>query len=39
MPDVIAEFVDTADLQALETGCLERLFAMPFFLDFAGPAE
>jgi pimeloyl-ACP methyl ester carboxylesterase len=39
MPDVIAEFVETADLQALETECLERLFAMPFFLDFGGPSE
>lgn len=39
MPDVIAEFVETADLQALETECLERLFAMPFFLDFSGPSE
>ncbi|MCH8301236.1 MAG: alpha/beta fold hydrolase [Proteobacteria bacterium] len=39
MPDVIAEFVETANPQALETDCLERLFAMPFFLDFSGPSE
>ena len=39
MPEVIAEFVKTADLQALEVDCLERLFAMPFFLDFSGPSE
>ena len=39
MPDVIAEFVETADPQSLEVDCLERLFAMPFFLDFAGPSE
>ena len=39
MSDVIGEFVETADPQALEVDCLERLFAMPFFLDFAGPSE
>lgn len=39
MPDVIADFVETADPQTLETDCLERLFAMPFFLDFSGPSE
>lgn len=38
MPDIIGEFVATADINALETDCLERLFAMPFFLDFSGPA-
>jgi len=39
MPKVIADFVATADPQGLETDCLERLFAMPFFLDFSGPSE
>ncbi len=39
MPDVIAEFVETANPRSLEVDCLERLFAMPFFLDFAGPSE
>ncbi len=39
MPDIIAEFVETADPQAPEVECLDRLFAMPFFLDFAGPSE
>ncbi len=39
MPDVIAEFVETANLDELEVDCLDRLFAMPFFLDFSGPSE
>ena len=39
MPDLIAEFVETANPQSLQVDCLERLFAMPFFLDFAGPSE
>ena len=39
MPDVIADFVETADLETLDTDCLDRLFAMPFFLDFSGPSE
>ena len=39
MPDVIADFVETTDLEALQVDCLERLFAMPFFLDFSGPSE
>lgn len=38
MPDIIGEFVDSASVDDLETDCLERLHAMPFFLDFSGPA-
>jgi len=38
MPDIIGDFVEFASVAGLESGCLERLFAMPFFLDFAGPA-
>jgi len=38
MPDIIGDFVASADVSGLETGCLERLFAMPFFLDFSGPS-
>ncbi len=37
-PRIIGDFVATADLDALETDCLERSFVMPFFLDFGGPA-
>jgi pimeloyl-ACP methyl ester carboxylesterase len=37
MPRLIGDFVKTASHAALDTACLERSFAMPFFLDFAGP--
>lgn len=36
--DVIGDFVDSSDPASLDTSCMERLHAMPFFLDFAGPA-
>jgi pimeloyl-ACP methyl ester carboxylesterase len=39
MPIVIADFVSTAEVSALEVDCLDRLFAMPFFVDFSGPSE
>jgi pimeloyl-ACP methyl ester carboxylesterase len=39
MPNVIAKFVQTANVNELEIDCLDRLFAMPFFLDFSGPSE
>ncbi len=39
VPNIIADFVAAADVQSLDVDCLERLYAMPFFLDFAGPAE
>jgi len=39
VPDLIAEFVDTASVQDLDASCLDKqMFAMPFFLDFSGPA-
>jgi len=38
MPKIIAEFVESTDLGSLQTDCFERVFAMPFFLDFSGPA-
>ena len=38
VPEIIGRFVETGDIADLDAGCLERLFAMPFFLDFAGPA-
>ena len=34
----MAKFVATAAIDELDTGCLGRLYAMPFFLNFAGPA-
>ena len=38
MPGIIGDFVSNASIEGLETECLERLFAMPFFLDFSGPS-
>jgi len=38
MSDIIADFVESTDLETLDTECMERLFAMPFFLDFSGPS-
>lgn len=38
VPDVIGRFVETASVDGLESDCMDRLFAMPFFLGFAGPA-
>ncbi len=37
MPNVLEDFVATADLDALDASCLERAYVMPFFLDFSGP--
>lgn len=37
-PQLIGEFVSSADPEGLDATCLERSFVMPFFLDFAGPA-
>ena len=36
--DVMADFVTTPSENPLDDDCLERLHAMPFFLDFSGPA-
>lgn len=36
-PVIIADFIATADVNGLDTECLERSFVMPFFLDYAGP--
>ena len=38
VPDIIGDFVAAAATAALDTACLDRQFAMPFFLDFAGPS-
>jgi pimeloyl-ACP methyl ester carboxylesterase len=37
MPDVIADFIASADPAALDASCMERAFIMPFFVDFTGP--
>jgi pimeloyl-ACP methyl ester carboxylesterase len=36
LPRLVAEFVDDADGKALDASCVERLGAMPFFLDYNG---
>ena len=36
--DIIGDFVTSADPGMLETACIERLHAMPFFVDFSGPS-
>ncbi len=41
IPRIMAEFVETASVDSIDDDdreCLERQFAMPFFLDFTGPA-
>lgn len=38
VPDIIGDFVARASVADLDTACLDRQFAMPFFLDFSGPA-
>jgi len=39
MPDLLADFVDSADPQAIDTSCFEeRSHVMPFFIDFTGPS-
>lgn len=37
MPVLLAQFVTTANAQVLNTDCLERLRAPPFFIDANGP--
>ncbi len=34
---LVADFIDSADLDSIDAECLERSFVMPFFLDFSGP--
>jgi len=38
MPDIIADFVERATPEDLDTSCMDELFAMPFFLGISGPA-
>ena len=37
MPVVLAKFIETANAYELNTDCLERLRALPFFIDANGP--
>jgi pimeloyl-ACP methyl ester carboxylesterase len=36
-PQLVADFIATADPSGLDVTCMERSFVMPFFLDFSGP--
>ena len=38
MPDIVGRFVDSAKITDLAEDCFNRVFAMPFFLDFSGPS-
>lgn len=37
MPRLVADFIDSADIDAIDSTCMERSFVMPFFVDFSGP--
>ena len=39
MPEIIAQFVATANAHDVDAECFDRVHAMPFFLDFSGPSE
>jgi pimeloyl-ACP methyl ester carboxylesterase len=39
IPEIMAQFVESASVANLDENCLEeRQFAMPFFLDYTGPS-
>ena len=38
VPRIVGSFVAAAAIDDLQTDCMERLHAMPFFLDFSGPS-
>jgi len=38
MPEIIAQFVETANPAGLDTDCVSQMFAMPFFLGYGGPS-
>jgi pimeloyl-ACP methyl ester carboxylesterase len=38
VPELIADFVESADPAAPDTGCLDREPPLPFFLSFQGPS-
>lgn len=37
IPALVADFIDTATIESLETSCLDRLQADAFFVDLLGP--
>ena len=36
-PRLVADFINDLDPEGLDAECLSRSFAMPFFIDYAGP--
>ena len=38
VPKIIGQFVDTASVEDLDVECMDKLHAMPFFLDYSGPS-
>ncbi|MEE8399085.1 MAG: alpha/beta hydrolase [Desulfobacterales bacterium] len=37
LPEIARSFIATASISTLETSCIEKIGATPFFIDFAGP--
>jgi len=37
IPSIMAQFIQLGDVEQLNTACLERLTAPPFFIDANGP--
>lgn len=37
-PQIMADFVAAASVDAVDAGCLDKAFAMPFFLGLGGPS-
>ena len=37
IPKLVVKFVESADLEALDTACIDHLAAYPFFVDLMGP--
>jgi pimeloyl-ACP methyl ester carboxylesterase len=37
LPTIVSDFVGAAALESLDTSCVERLIAEPFFIDLLGP--
>lgn len=37
MGDIVAEFIETNDLDSLDTGCVSQMQASPYFISLTGP--
>jgi len=38
VPKVVAEFIEAASVQGLDTSCVKTVKPFPFFVNFSGPA-